>query len=68
MAATFRPLKNDGSAAGISTLRSVRSREAPNERISFSCSGSTERRPSSTFTVIGKKQIRATMASLGPMP
>ena len=37
-------------------------------RISLSSSGSTERSPSSMFTVMGKKQISATIASFGPMP
>ena len=68
VAATFSPLKNEGSAAGSSTRRSVPSREKPRLRISLSCSRSTERRPSSTFTVIGKKHTRATMASLGARP
>ncbi len=68
VAATFRPLNRKGSEAGSSTERSVRSREAPKLFISLSSSGSTERRPSSRLTVIGKKQISATMASFGPMP
>ena len=63
-----RPLKKKGSAAGSSTVRSVCRRDAPMLRMSFSSSGSTERSPSSTLTVIGKKQISATIASLGPMP
>ena len=37
-------------------------------RISLSRSGSTERSPSSRLTVIGKKQISATIASFGPIP
>ena len=37
-------------------------------RISLSSSGGVERSPSSRLTVIGKKQISATIASLGPMP
>ncbi len=37
-------------------------------RISLSSSGGAERRPSSRLTVIGKKQIRATIASFGPIP
>ena len=37
-------------------------------RIILIASGSTERRPSSVLTVIGKKQIRATIASFGPIP
>ena len=68
VAATFSPLNRNGSADGSSTERSVRSREAPMLRISFRSSGSTERSPSSRFTVIGKKQISATIASLGPIP
>ena len=35
-------------------------------RISLSSSGGAERRPSSRLTVIGKKQISATIASFGP--
>ena len=68
VAATFSPLNRNGSADGSSTVRSVRSREAPRLRISLSSSGSTERSPSSRFTVIGKKQISATIASFGPIP
>ena len=68
VAATFRPLNRNGSEAGSSTERSVRRREAPKLRISLSSSGSTERRPSSRLTVIGKKQISATIASFGPIP
>ena len=68
VAAIFSPLKNEGSAAGASTLRSVRSRDAPNERISLSCSRSARAQPVEQVTVIGKKQISATMASLGPIP
>ena len=37
-------------------------------RISLIASGSTERSPSRALTVIGKKQISATIASLGPIP
>ena len=37
-------------------------------RIILVASGSTERRPSSVLTTIGKKQIRATIASFGPIP
>jgi hypothetical protein len=36
--------------------------------IIFTASGSTERNPSSVLTVIGKKQIRAMIASFGPIP
>ena len=68
VAATLSPLKRYGSAAGSSTFHSVASREAPRLRISLRSSGSTERRPSIRFTVTGKKQIRATIASFGPMP
>jgi hypothetical protein len=68
VAATRRPLKRCGTADGSSTLRSVASREAPMLRISRSCCGSTERSPSATFTVSGKKQISATMAIFGPIP
>jgi hypothetical protein len=68
VAATFSPLNSEGSEAGSSTERSVRSREAPMLRMSFKSSGSTERRPSSRLTVIGKKQISATIAIVGRMP
>ena len=68
VAATFNPLNRKGSAEGSSTDLSVRAREAPMLRISLSSSGSTERSPSSRLTVIGKKQISATIASFGPMP
>ena len=37
-------------------------------RIILIASGSTERRPSRVLTVIGKKQIRATTTSFGPIP
>ena len=37
-------------------------------RIILIASGSTERRPSSVLTVIGKKQISAMIASFGPIP
>ena len=36
-------------------------------RIIFIASGSTERSPSSVLTVIGKKQIRATTTTFGPI-
>ena len=43
-------------------------RLASSVRISFASSGSGERSPSSVLTVIGKKQIRAMIASFGPIP
>ena len=49
-------------------MRSTSSRDAPKLFISRSRSGSTERSPSIRFTVMGKKQMSATMASLGARP
>src|SRR4051794_9757890 len=66
--AIFAPLKKYGRAVGASTRRSVCRRLASRVRIIFSRSGSTERRPSSVLTVIGKKQISAMTASFGPIP
>ena len=53
---------------GASTRRRVCQRLASSVRIIFTRSGSTEPSPSSVLTVIGKKQIRAMIASFGPIP
>ena len=45
-AATLRPVKAAGSAAGASSSRNVCQREASKERSSLLASGSTRRRPS----------------------
>src|SRR3954454_12747561 len=68
VAAILMPLNRYGSDAGSSAFQSRAQRVAPNERSSFSRSGSTERSPSSALTTIGKKQISATIASFGPIP
>ena len=67
-AATRAPEKTDGSAHGSSTRRKVAAREALRVRITRRYSGSTERRPSSAFTVTGKKQTSATITTLGASP
>ena len=62
------PLNRKGSDAGSSAFHSRFGRDAPSDRISLSSSGSTDRKPSSMLTIIGKKQINAMIASFGPMP
>ena len=57
-----------GSAEGASTRQKACQREASSVRMSFSCSGSTEARPSTALTTIGKKQTSAMMSSLGVSP
>ena len=68
VAATRSPLKRRGSDEGSSTFQSVAAREAPMLRMSLRSCSSTDRRPSTTFTVTGKKQMSATIAILGPIP
>ena len=62
------PVKIDGSAHGSSTRRNTAIRDARSVRITRTCSGLTERKPSRAATVIGKKQTSATITSLGAMP
>ena len=57
--AILAPLKKKGSAVGASTRRRICQRRASSVRIILITSGSTERRPSSVLTVIGKKQTSA---------
>src|SRR5439155_6167645 len=65
--AILAPDSRPGSAAGASTRRSVRQREAPKVRSSLPRAGSTDSSPSSVVTTIGKNVISATIASLGRM-
>ncbi len=68
VAATRIPEKIRGRAAGNSTRRKIAHRPASSVRIMRMYSPSTERRPSSPLTTIGKKQIKPTMINLGSNP
>ena len=57
-----------GSAAGNSTRRKIDQREASSVNIIRMYSRSTEPRPSTVLTTIGKNVKSAMIASFGPMP
>ena len=68
MTATLAPLNANGRAVGISTRQSRPQRVRAEGAQHLDQIRSTERRPSSVLTVIGKKQISATITSFGAIP
>ena len=62
------PEKIAGSAPGNSIRLKIAQRFASSVFIMWMKSSSTERRPSRPFTTMGKKQISATITSLGMIP
>ena len=63
--AIFAPDSMLGTAAGSSTSRSARQREAPNVCRSLRSAGSTDSSPSMVVTATGKKVMIATMMIFG---
>jgi len=62
------PLNAYGSAVGASTRRKICQREPSERAHHLDRVAIDERSPSRALTVIGKKQIRATITSFGQNP
>ena len=63
-----RPEKKDSAAAGSFTFQKTCVRLAPIVRMSSIMSGSTDRKPETSDTVIGKKVVSTTSTTLGARP